>query len=348
MKKQETAPLSFQPKQVTKRLLSVLPDRARDILICRYGLGKDPSRMTLEAIGTTYEITRERVRQIENYAIQTIRKSKQYEKERKTFTELKNVLKSAGGILAEHDLMNLVSRSASVQNHAHFLLVVGEEFTRFKEDDQFHHRWHVDSEIADDIHHALEKLYKNLNDDDIIPESEMIGTFLEHVRSTSEKYKNQEIAKRWLGISKQLDRNPLGEWGRAHSPNINAKGMRDYAYLVLRKHGSPIHFEEVAKAIETLFNKKAHVATTHNELIKDPRFVLVGRGLYALKDWGYVSGVVKDVIRKILQQNGPLSKEEIIDKVMKERYVKENTILVNLQNPRYFKKRTDGRYENAR
>ncbi|MEX1087151.1 MAG: winged helix-turn-helix domain-containing protein, partial [Candidatus Paceibacterota bacterium] len=278
----------------------------------------------------------------------TIRKSKQYEKERKTFTELKNLLKSSGGIVAERDLMNIVSRSISVQNHVHFFLVVGEEFTRYKEDEKFHHRWHVDNEIADEIHEALDKLYKNLNDDDIIPESEMLAQFLDQVRNTSEKYKNHEIAKRWLGISKKIDRNPLGEWGIAHSPNINAKGMRDYAYLVLRKHGSPIHFEEVAKAIEKLFNKKAHVATTHNELIKDSRFVLVGRGLYALKDWGYVSGVVKDVIQKILQQNGPLTKDEIIDKVMKERYVKENTILVNLQNPRYFKKRSDGRFENAK
>ncbi len=74
------------------------------------------------------------------------------------------------------------------------------------------------------------------------------------------------------------------------------KGMRDYAFLVIRKHGSPIHFREVARQINLVFKKKAHTATTHNELIKDPRFVLVGRGLYALKEWGYMSGVVKDVI----------------------------------------------------
>ena len=123
--------------------------------------------------------------------------------------------------------------------------------------------------------------------------------------------------------------------------------MRDYAFLVIRKHGSPIHFKEVAKAISTYFNKKAHVATTHNELIKDPRFVLVGRGLYALAEWGYMSGVVKDVIKKILEKEGPLSKEKIVDKVLKERYVKENTILVNLQNPKYFKKDKEHRYHNT-
>ncbi|HEY4478548.1 MAG TPA: hypothetical protein VI775_01765, partial [Candidatus Paceibacterota bacterium] len=90
--------------------------------------------------------------------------------------------------------------------------------------------------------------------------------------------------------------------------------------------------------------KKAHIATTHNELIKDERFVLVGRGLYALAEWGYMSGVVKDVIKKIITKNGPLTKEDIIDKVLKERYVKDNTILVNLQNQKCFKKDKEGKY----
>jgi hypothetical protein len=100
----------------------------------------------------------------------------------------------------------------------------------------------------------------------------------------------------------------------------------------------------VAKLIGEVFKKKAHVATTHNELIKDPRFVLVGRGLYALKEWGYSTGVVRDVIREILKKNGPISKEDVLEKVMKERYVKANTVMVNLQNPKYFKKNKQGLY----
>jgi hypothetical protein len=86
---------------------------------------------------------------------------------------------------------------------------------------------------------------------------------------TSEKYRNEEIAKRWLSLSKKIGRNPLGEWGVSHSSNVKAKGMRDYAFLVIRRHGSPIHFRDVAKAITEVFNKKAHVATCHNELIKE-------------------------------------------------------------------------------
>ena len=246
--------------------------------------------------------------------------------------------------MAEEDLLDSVSKDVSVQNHVYFLLVLGRAFKWQKEDDHFKHRWHISDDHSKKIEDALRKLYKGLKDEDIIPESEIIESFLKHLEDINDNFRNDEVLKRWLSLSKTIGKNPLGEWGVSHSSNIKAKGMRDYAYLVIRKHGSPIHFREVAKNIEKIFDKKAHVATTHNELIKDPRFVLVGRGLYALSEWGYMSGVVKDVIRKVLEKNGPLTKKEVIDKVMKERYVKENTILVNLQNPKFFKKDKEGRY----
>jgi hypothetical protein len=297
--------LTFKPKQIVKNLLKGIPERPREVLVQRYGLGKENDKKTLESIGQSYGITRERVRQIENHAISLIQKSKEYEVDQAAFAELEKILVEMGGIMAEEDLLDSVSKDPSIQNHVYFLLVLGRAFKWQKED-------------AKKVEEALRKLYKNLKDDDVIPESEIIDSFLEHLEQINDKYRNNEILKRWLKISKKVGKNPLGEWGVSHSSNIKAKGMRDFAYLVLRKHGSPIHFRDVAKQIETLFKKKAHVATTHNELIKDQRFVLVGRGLYALK--------------------------EIIEKVLKERYVKENTILVNLQNPKFFKKDKEGKY----
>jgi DNA-directed RNA polymerase delta subunit len=339
--------IKFKPKQVNKRLLGVLSDRGRDVLIRRYGLDDASKKMTLEGIGKKYGITRERVRQIENHSIATIRKSKDYTKEKPAFDQLRQYVESLGGIVSEDDLLTHVSKDKSVQNHVHFMLVIGEEFTKEKEDDDFKHRWHVDKDLAQSIHGSLRKLYGSLSDDELVVEADMIKNFLEYVEDVSDKYKDDEVIKRWLSLSRKINKNPLGEWGKASSPNVNAKGMRDYAFLVIRKHGSPIHFKEVAKAITQYFNKKAHVATTHNELIKDPRFVLVGRGLYALAEWGYMSGVVKDVIKKIIEKNGPLTKDKIIEKVMKERYVKENTILVNLQNPKFFTKDKEGKYHIA-
>jgi hypothetical protein len=339
--------ISFKPKQTVKRLLSSLPDRAREVITYRYGLGKDEKRMTLDAIGKLYGITRERVRQIEAYALTNIRKSEEYKAEKAAFAEIETLLHSLGGIIVEDDFLGHVSKDKSLQNHVYFLLVVGEPFRKKKEDDEFRHRWHVNEDLAKKVEEALRKLYSNLNNQDLLPETEMINKFLTHLEDVSERYKNQEVVKRWLALSKAIGKNALGDWGVSHSSNIKTKGMRDYAFLVIRKHGSPIHFRDVARQITIMFNKKAHVATTHNELIKDPRFVLVGRGLYALAEWGYAPGVVRDVIKSVLEKNGPLSKEEVIDKVMKERYVKENTIVVNLQNPKYFKRDRDGKYQPA-
>ncbi|MBU6426789.1 hypothetical protein KGQ27_00940 [Patescibacteria group bacterium] len=341
------ATVSFKPKQVVKRLLSPLPDRAREVMQMRFGLGKDVRMLTLDSIGQKYGITRERVRQIEAYSIESIRKSEEYRLEKAAFAELEELLYSLGGVIVEDDLLGHVSKDKSLRNHIHFLLAIGEPFKKLKEDDDFRHRWHVNEELAKSVENALKKLYDNLSTDDLLPESEVINKFLKHLEEVSEKYKNQEVIKRWLAISKRIGKNALGDWGSAKSSNIKNKGVRDYAFLVVRKHGSPIHFREVAKQIEKLFNKKAHTATTHNELIKDKRFVLVGRGLYALAEWGYMPGVVRDVIQAIIAKHGPMTKDEIVDKVMKERYVKENTVTVNLQNPKYFRRDGSGKYSVA-
>lgn len=337
--------LSFKPKQVTKRLLSPLPERAREVLTERYGLGKNTTPSTLEAIGQTYGITRERVRQIENYAVQSIRKSEVFEGERVVFDELARLLDDMGAIVPEDEFLSSVARDTATRNHVHFLLVVGDVFEKSKEDSNFTHRWHTDQTVADSVHAALKNIYTNLSDEDLIPEGEMISNFLTEIEHLNEKYKQEEIIKRWLTLSRKIGKNPLGEWGKATSPNVRAKGMRDYAYLVIKRHGSPMHFREVAEAITELFNRKAHQATCHNELIKDDRFVLVGRGLYALKEWGYANGVVKEVIIEIIKKYGPMSRDDIIDYVSRERYVKENTILVNLQDTTLFTRNSQGLYD---
>jgi len=336
--------LSFQPKQITKKLVKILPERSQDVIIKRYGLGFSSDTLTLEAIGQEYNITRERVRQIEENSLSIIRKSDEFNKHEEVFTELHNLIIDLGSVISEDELLSHLSKNIGVRNHLHFLLVLGNEFKKSKEDENFKHRWNVDSDVTDIVESAIKDLYKSLSKDSLVSDSEIISAFLEQSEGVSKEYQNEDIIRRWLNISKKISRNPLGEWGRSESPNINVKGIRDYAFLVIRRHGSPIHFREVAEQINKMFDKKAHVATCHNELIKDPRFVLVGRGLYALTDWGYASGVVRDVINNILEKHGPLTKEDIITKVLKERYVKENTILVNLQNQKHFSKDKQGRY----
>lgn len=336
--------ISFKPKQITKKITSNLQDRTLDIIMNRFGLTSDAERKTLEEIGGKYNITRERVRQIEEVALNLIKKSETYKQEQAVFDELKQLVHSLGSIVAEHELLNHISKDKATQNHIHFYLVLGDSFKRHREDDNFHTRWSIDDEMSDQIHNSLKKLYLSLKDEDLIHETEMIKKFLDHIKDTAEKYKNEEIIKRWLSISKTISKNPLGEWGKASSPNVRTRGVKDYAFLVMRKHGSPMHFREVADSITKIFNKKTHYATCHNELIKDSRFVLVGRGMYALSEWGYKPGIAREIIRDVLKREGPMSKEAVVERVMKERYFKKNTILVNLVNSKYFKKNKNGLY----
>jgi len=336
---------SFSPKSVTKDLLQAVPERSRAVLIGRYGLDKNGETKTLEAIGAQYGITRERVRQIENHGLAAIRGSEAYKKHEEAFGELAEDIRGLGSIVSEDVILDELAKAKGDKNSLHFLLVVGSPFTQQKEDTEFTRRWAVDADLASKVHSALETLHDAVDPEHLISEEDFYNQFTTCLAASGvKKAQPKEVLDRWLGLSKRIGRNPLGEWGRADSPHVRVKSMRDLAYLTLKRHGSPMHFTEVAAGIQKLFKRKAHPATCHNELIKDKRFVLVGRGLYALKEWGYQPGVVRDVIANILEREGtPLTREEIVERVKRERYVKDATISVNLQDP-IFKRTSDGKY----
>ncbi len=335
--------LAFKPKQIAKSLISVLPKRAQDVVKKRFGL-EDGERKTLESIGEVYGITRERVRQIENFALSAIKKSEAYKNAAQAMSQLKDHLNQYGVVASERHFLGHLAKEADLQNHIYFFLVLGDDFRRVKEDDHFHHRWTLDEKYSQKVEDALRDLHGGLTPEDVLSESEIISRLRDCLKKSIRDEIKAETACRWLLLSRMISQNPIGDWGIANSPNIRIRGMRDLAYLVLKRHGSPMHFSEVAKCIEDTFKRNAHVATCHNELIKDVRFVLVGRGLYALASWGYASGTVKDIIATLLKREGALSRDEIVAKVLKERYVKENTIGVNLQNSKLFKKDSKGHY----
>src|SRR5690606_32372968 len=114
--------------------------------------------------------------------------------------------------------------------------------------------------VAELVEKALKSVYKSLDRDELVSENEILSRFKQELSEVAET-KDETVLVRWLNISKDISRNPLGEWGHSSSPNVRVKGIRDYAYLVVKRHGSPMHFREVAEAIEELFSRKAHTAT---------------------------------------------------------------------------------------
>ncbi len=335
--------LPFKPTATTKKLIQVLPERSRDVIVSRYGLeGRDRAE-TLDSIGKRYGITRERVRQIENHAIKLIQDSAILAKEANAFEALEQAIHDLGGVLSEETILETLAPDTETQNHVYFMLVVGQSFTHVKEDKDLTNRWHVDPDTAKAVESALKDVHQKVRPSDVLTEDELVGHVMSCLTRVNAKHRNRDTILRWLDLSTCLVKNPLGEWGRTTAPGIKVKNIADYAYLVMKKSGSPMHFREIAKAIRETFGKKAHEATTHNELIKSDRFVLVGRGMYALAEWGYHPGTVADTIEKVLRDKGMLTRAQILDEVKKNKFVKDNTVFVNLQDKR-FTKTKDGKY----
>lgn len=333
-------------KKICESLLKGLPRRTSDVVEKRFGL-KGGEGQTLEAIGGGYDITRERVRQIAEEGFSKIRpRLKEHQKALQYFN---GVLKSFGGLKREDILLSFLG-GEKFQNQVSFLLNLDGDFKRVAEDKDFYSFWARKKEAANLAPKVvgaavsnfegvkqpltLDKLFSNIKTD-------LAGIFGRKV--------NKNVFNSYLEISKKIQANTEGKIGLKNWVEINPRGIKDKAYLVLKKEQKPLHFSQVAILIGNspfALQKKVHVATVHNELIKDQRFVLVGRGLYALKEWGYQPGVVKDVISGVLKEaKTPLSREEIIEKVSAQRLVKENTISLNLRDQNYFIRGADGRYK---
>jgi hypothetical protein len=119
---------------------------------------------------------------------------------------------------------------------------------------------------------------------------------------------------------------------------VNPKTLFDKILFVLNKNSGPMHFTEISNAIidNKFDNKKVSQQAVHNELINKKEFVLVGRGVYALKEWGFTKGTVSDVIKEIIEENGPTEYHKLITSVLERRHVKPITIQININNKKIF------------
>jgi hypothetical protein len=334
------------------QLVKSLNPRNRDIVSRRFGL-KNGRKETLESIGRGYGITRERVRQIEEFSLTNLGKIAPEQKDLVKFTSAaKDVIAKEGGVVRERALFKLVSGNDkdSVANASLvFALTLDKQLVRFSDNDHFHAFWALDQGQMDAFRGQVNDLTRALGDHgQVMPSAELAGwASSRNVNGLNGRAFGDKDLSTVTAICKDLGSNIFGQMGLMSWPQIRPKGVRDKAYLVIRKAGNPQHFSQIAKLInQAKFDaKKVNIQTVHNELIKDKRFVLVGRGMYALAEWGYKSGTVKDVLTDILKTHGkPLPKAELVARVAQVRLVKENTILLNLQDSSTFVKDANGHY----
>lgn len=329
-------------------VLDSLNPRSQDVVSRRLGL-KTGNPETLESIGKKYKITRERVRQIEEAALRELRKKFDGFGLSDKIAKVKGILHDRGNVASEDVLFAEFSGSPDynkVNAHLVLLMSISSAFERHPEDGQFFALWTVkDPFYLDRAKNMVAKLVQGFKRNGaVVGDPELAGFFN---KSVPEDGVDKNALLSYASLSKSISKNVFGQWGLSAWPEIKPKGIKDKAFLVLKTSNKPLHFKEIAGLIGSyrFDSKKANVQTVHNELIKDSRFVLVGRGLYALSEWGYENGTVKDVMVRILKKHGPLSKEKIIAKTAEVRFVKPNTILLNLQDKRHFRKEENGFYK---
>ncbi len=309
-------------------------DRDRDIILRRYGIATG-STQTLEEIGKDMGITRERVRQIEKAAITKIRQ--QFKHDHQLNDNLIAITNNKGGIIGFASLINELNLDGKNQPHLSFLIKVNPKFTFLDKNDS-----HADMLFLSDSYNenGVLKLQEQLVT--VISNQGKPSRFDKFAKQFDSKHKQEALLE--LAIVSTNLANLDNIWGLSIWPEVNPKSIRDKIYLVLKKNARPMHFSEISTKISELKANPKNVTTqaVHNELIKDGRFVLIGRGIYALGEWGYNPGTVADIIAVILRERSPLSKEDIITKVLARRQVKTTTIALNLQEkPQFIRDNND-------
>jgi len=329
-------------QETCTNLLGFLPKKQKEVVTRRFGL-KTGKRETLAKIGENFDITRERVRQIEANSLKKLAEAKKEREIQKIFSFLNQYLEKQGGLKREDLLLSeLGGEKPQEQNAVYFFLVLGDPFHYFRENENFYSFW-----SSEEI--FFKKAEKTLNNLLSVFEKESRPLSKEEFFGLREK-EDLKVFLSYFEIFKAIEEGPLGQFGLVKWPEIKPRRVRDRVYLIFKKIGQPLHFLKVAELANELeapicLTKKILSQTIHNELIKDERFVLIGKGTYALREWGYKPGLIKDIIVDILKSaNQPLTKEEIIQEMISQRQVKENTILINLHNKDLFVKDEEGRY----
>ncbi len=311
-------------------------DRDREVLRKRHGVLNNPSQ-TLEQIGQELGITRERVRQIEKAALARIRQEAGINQD--FATHLLELVDEQGGIIR---FARVVDQLAGKDRAAEldFIIRTNPHFVLVEQNDQF------EGLIANAATYSEEDI-KNLHQL-ILETTKQLGKpgafdrIAKRIDGPHQPASLKEIAYASAHMA-ELENN----WGLSHWPEVNPKSIRDKVYLVLKRNTRPMHFSEIAKRLDEVQANPKRVTTqaVHNELIKDKRFVLIGRGIYALAEWGYQAGTVADIIEEILKEESPLTKDEIVRRVLGRRQVKVTTIALNLQEKPQFERVAKATYQ---
>lgn len=330
-------------QELLDSLFMVLTDKEAMVIQKRFAL-KGEQKQTLEKIGKHFNVTRERIRQIESIALSKLKRTVRTTRLDEVNALAKEILRANGGLLREDKLITECLKRIVAAKEVDGAVLrlsfsIDPDMILGSRAQTFIPFWRLETLSMDDVSLIVNNIVKILKKRKNCMNSEEIVSAIQALNLFDGRVPSKELISSSLEIDERLRQISEG-WGLTEWRFVRPRSIRDKVEIILRKSGEPLHFMDIANRIKDaeFDHKNVTVQAVHNELIRYPQFVLVGRGLYALREWGYEPGTVADVIEKILQDKGPLSKKEIIAEVAKQRTVKVGTISLNLQKMPYFKR----------
>lgn len=315
-------------------LLKRFPERSQAIFGLRFGLDGNEEK-TLEEIGQTYGITRERVRQVVDVLLKKMRAELADKETHPAVTRITTLLREHHGIMTLLAMKDKLAGKDAREGQALLALLTMlpgiMSHKEAKDEKPFVAMTDFDMVRWNKVIDAAVVVLKNESD---VVDFKQLFVLVAAALQGQLTLEETEL-KNYLAPSKKIEENVFGRYGLSIWESIRPRGTRERAHLILKVFAKPLHFREIARLIDEhgLYKpgKKTHPQTVHNELIKDKRFVLVGRGTYALSDWGYTRGTVRQVLANILKEHEePMSREELLKAVLKVRQVKKSTVIINL------------------
>lgn len=325
-------------------MLKSLTQKEQMVIERRVGLSWE--KETLQSIGDSFSpvITRERVRQIEDSGIKKIGRVIKWTSLVSIQETAKTIVSMHWGVLVKDKLINAVVKEFNLDPNIKqgiLEIIIQSDFNLQKSKPKLGVNTYfyiptINKKSIDLVHSqavSILKKRKDIMDKTNLYEMikldfkkelpELKNVFIDSVLDLFEDVVKWEETLIWLSKWKIL----------------NPKTLKDKAIYVMKKEKLPMHFVDIANKITNQTWESVKVNTIHNELIRNTEFVLVGRWIYALKEWWFKPGTVIDVISDIMRKNkDPMTTEEIIAKVQKIRKVKSTTIYMNLQNRKYIER----------
>lgn len=353
-------PMPKQPQIPANQLIALLlsrcgNDKAKEIIKKRYGL-INGERQTLEEIGESYGITRERIRQIQAKALKNMKHPISVAK--KPLLELmEKILFQNGGLLSAEEadikvpeaLGGMIDDGSSVLD----LLCDLELIQSCRIGDIV-----IYSPLFDGVKLDIlsEKIIASVKKEDLGLDVLSIVKKIELFKKiTDDRFDPQSFVFRYCRTDPRIEEIGLA----SASPETIFKhytsgyfAKKSWVVLmkrVLEQEQMPLHFTEITNKVNDLMGnseRQVDVRRAHSIMIEDEAFAHSGvNGTYGLTAWGLRKELTPQLIEECMKKAGfPLHWKQIYNYVSKYKNTKPANITTCLETNRLFKKVDTGVY----